>query len=558
MKKILLVLFFVFICLQTINTNVFADSNFSINVKVEGNYIWFDEQSPIIVDGRTLIPIRSVAEKIGAKVEWEASTETITIIKGGITLSLKIGDKTMQVNGKTFNSLDVAPKVYNGKTLLPIRAVLEKLGYDVQWNEQTRTINIEEIDSVIISNLKGTHANYDSNWANISSVHQFNYKDEGLAYAYVKDGNLQIVAPSKVLSIEIKYPILGDVISDDNGNFYVVWGRDNDTDDASIETVYISKYLSDGTHVKTTGFVGKSSPWGNDNSAKTKRPFRHGNSVSVIANGILVNYHSKQRYDGHQSDNVVAVKISDMSPYKLPNDTFSGHSFNQSLIFSKMTSDFFFASHGDAYIRGFRINNSSGKYGDDKQNIFHFYLEANANYDMFIVNRTFAQLGNIAETSKGIALVGASAKSISEAAKEEKQNLFVQIFNPNFGSISSKMFIGGEERSGATSTNINDNNNSPLKKVTDYGVIWLTDYTEENAIAPQLVEADDKLVILWSTENDSFYMILSSEGKILTPATSLGGLPLNSYERPIYHNGSIYWVSVYNERLKVRKLDLEK
>ena len=55
------------------------------------------------------------------------------------------------------------------------------------------------------------------------SCQQFNYKNEGLAYAYVDGNNLKIVTPSKVLTVEMKYPQLGDVISDDNGNFYIVW-----------------------------------------------------------------------------------------------------------------------------------------------------------------------------------------------------------------------------------------------------------------------------------------------------------------------------------------------
>ena len=72
-------------------------------------------------------------------------------------------------------------------------------------------------------------------------------------------------------------------------------------------------------------------------------------------------------------------------------------------------------------------------------NIFHFYLEPNANYDMCIVNKTFAQLGGLAETSKGVVLAGASAKSISEKAKTEKQNLFIQIFDPLASNLSSSV-----------------------------------------------------------------------------------------------------------------------
>ena len=177
-------------------------------------------------------------------------------------------------------------------------------------------------------------------------------------------------------------------------------GKQNDNDNAVVETVFISKYSSEGQHIKTTGFVGKSSPWGDNDSAKTKSPFLAGNCVSVIADGVLVNYHSKERYDGHQSDNVIAVKISDMSVYQLPNDTFSGHSFNQSLIYCKMTSDFLFASHGDAYPRGFKINDSNGRYGNNKDVLFHFYLEPNANYNMYIVNTTSHNLVDLRKQAR--------------------------------------------------------------------------------------------------------------------------------------------------------------
>ena len=414
----------------------------------------------------------------------------------------------------------------------------------------------ESAGIIDVHGVAGTQARSAANWASVSPVQQFAYMNEGLAYAYVLENDLIITTPTKTLNIEMRYPLLGDVLSDDDGNFYVVWGRANETNNTSIETVFITKYTPDGQHIKTTGFVGASSPWGNSDDGKTKIPFHAGNSVSVIANGVLVNYHGKQRYDGHQSDGVVAVNISDMSVHHWPNNTYAGHSFNQSIIFSDKASDFRFASHGDAYARGFRVNGSNGRYNAANEILFHFYLEANANYDMRIVNRTFAQLGGLAETSAGVALVGASAKSISEAAKTEKQNLFVQIFNPRATTVSSAMFVGGTTRSGATSFDINDNSNTPLTPVTDYGVRWLTDYTDTDVIAPQVVTANDRLVILFSTQDDTFYMVLSASGDVLIPVTSLGGIPLNSFEQPIYHNGAVYWAAVENGRLKVSVLEI--
>lgn len=407
-------------------------------------------------------------------------------------------------------------------------------------------------------NIAKSQAELLYNWATVSNLHQFKYKNEGLAYAYIKGSSLIIKTPKKELSLKVQYPLLGDVISDDDGNFYVVWGKENTGSTNTVETVFISKYSSDGSHVKTTGFVGKSSLWGNE--ANTQLPFHAGNSASVIANGILVNYHAKKRYDGHQSDNVIAVRIADMSPYQLPNDTYTGHSFNQSVIYSEKISDFLFASQGDGYSRGFRVNDSSGGYGIDKETIFHFYLQANVNYDMSILNRTYAQLGGLAETSKGVALVGSSVKSISEEAKTEKQNLFIQIFDPRIKDNSLAKFIGGVSRTGATSYDFYDNQNKPLTSVTDYGVIWLTNYTDRDVIAPQVVAADDRIVILW-TESigimaEAYYMVVSAEGKVLIPKTSLEGMKLNSYERPVYHDGSIYWSYLKNGAIKIGSIKL--
>ena len=552
MKKAIILLLSVSILFSVAGLSASAVDD--ITVTVNGETVVFDQQ-PIIVDGRTLVPIRAVCEKIGATVDWDSTSETVTISKNTIVLKLTIGSSILQ-SSKGRDELEVPPQIHNGRTLLPIRAVVEALGCDVDWDNDTRTVIINNDGSIAVS-LANTQVRVISNWAGISPIQQFPYKDQGIAYAYIENNYLVITTHLNTFRTEMKYPILGDVISDDDGNFYVIWGKENETDNASVETAFISKYSSDGTFVKTTGFVGTSSPWGNTDSAKTQIPFHHGNCVSVIADGILVNYHGKKRYDGHQSDTAIAVKIADMSVYDLPNNTYSGHSFNQSVIYCEKTLGFLFASHGDAYARGFRVNSINGRYGVENEILFHFYMEANANYNMYIVNKTFAQLGNLAETSKGVAMVGASAKSISEAAKAENQNLFVQIFDPRASEVSATMFIGGETRRGFTATDINDSSNQPLTQITDYGVHWLTDYTDWDVICPQVATADDRLVIIWGTTiGENYYMVLSASGEVITSATALEGLTLNSYERPVYCDGTISWVAVNNGRLLVQEFSI--
>jgi hypothetical protein len=550
------------------------------------------------INGSNYFKIRDLATLLNgtaAQFEIEYANGSINILPGRAYTPVggELGARgtanvpaTLSTDKLTLNGAAVTLTAYkiNGSNYFKIVDVGAAFGFGVAYDDTTRTVavntllNSGDADAVMAEGVQNTQAYSPSRWASISSVQQFPYMREGIAYAYVTENTLNIHTPNRSFGIDMQYPLLGDVIADTEGNFYVVWGKDGTSN--TEKTVFVSKYSPSGEPIQTIGFAGEHK---NGDDANTKEPFRHANCVSVInGNTLIVNY-GRGMYNGHQSNGVVGVNISDMTPYSFEpvmwdedqvNVPYVSHSFNQSLLYSEHANDFVFANHGDAYDRGFIVEKlrkemytkwegNRGTYESTypAHNIFHFYLEANANYNMGIVNETFAQLGGLVETSAGVALVGASAKSISEAAKTEKQNLFVQVFDPTSKSISSSMFNGGVTRSGAMSFDINDNSNSPLTPVTDYGVRWLTDYTYTSAVAPQVVAADDKIVILWSTDGnaanaDTFYMVLSAEGEVLTPATSLGGIPLNSHEQPVYYNGAVHWVSVSNERLRVSSIQL--
>jgi len=113
-----------------------------IKVLVNGAALAFD-QPPIIENGRTLVPLRAIFEALGATVEWEQSTQTVTAVKDDITITLKIGDAFLTKNGERI-ALDVPAKIVGGRTLVPARAVAESFGADVQWDQATRTVTITE------------------------------------------------------------------------------------------------------------------------------------------------------------------------------------------------------------------------------------------------------------------------------------------------------------------------------------------------------------------------------------------------------------------------------
>ena len=110
-----------------------------ITVLLDGNAIEFDV-APIIENDRTLVPLRAIFEALGAQVEWDGENETVISAKGNNICVLQIGGK-MFVNGVE-KELDVPAKIVEDRTLVPLRAVSEAYECKVDWNGDTRTVTI--------------------------------------------------------------------------------------------------------------------------------------------------------------------------------------------------------------------------------------------------------------------------------------------------------------------------------------------------------------------------------------------------------------------------------
>ncbi|MCL2197998.1 MAG: stalk domain-containing protein [Defluviitaleaceae bacterium] len=133
MKKLLTFIIFV----AAFYSQVYAAPS-PISVTVDGEAINFD-QAPVIVDGRTLVPLRAVFEHVGFDVEWEPTIETATLDRDDFTVVISIGSPTFTTNGSVI-PLEVPAQIIAGRTLLPIRAVLESVGYFVGWDATANTV----------------------------------------------------------------------------------------------------------------------------------------------------------------------------------------------------------------------------------------------------------------------------------------------------------------------------------------------------------------------------------------------------------------------------------
>ncbi|MBQ6937784.1 MAG: InlB B-repeat-containing protein, partial [Clostridia bacterium] len=110
------------------------------DIEVDGT-VKTNDVAPIIVNERAMLPIRFIAEELGAKVNWNGETQTVTVDFDDISIVIVIGESEATVNGEKV-TLDSAPFIYKDRTFLPIRFVMEKLGADVLWNEEARTVTI--------------------------------------------------------------------------------------------------------------------------------------------------------------------------------------------------------------------------------------------------------------------------------------------------------------------------------------------------------------------------------------------------------------------------------
>ena len=110
------------------------------HVRLNGEMLEFDVP-PIIENNRVLVPMRKIFETLGAEINWNGETKTITATTPQRLLSMQIGNNKMQLNGEN-RELDTAPEILFDRTLVPVRAVCESLDATVEWNEETQTVVI--------------------------------------------------------------------------------------------------------------------------------------------------------------------------------------------------------------------------------------------------------------------------------------------------------------------------------------------------------------------------------------------------------------------------------
>ncbi|MFY9174471.1 MAG: stalk domain-containing protein [Peptococcia bacterium] len=189
-----------------------AASTTPIKVFFNGTELVLDVP-PVLVDNRTLVPFRAIGEAMTAVVDWDGSTRKVTLTLGVKNVQLVIGSKTAYVNGKA-TTLDVPAMIVEGRTMVPLRFIGESLGASVEWSGESRQIDITTTAPVpspqpqptlgqvmvqisidylddegqVLSNMRQTIGRNDNNYnyyAKLKSQPGLASTDVGIVYDYV-------------------------------------------------------------------------------------------------------------------------------------------------------------------------------------------------------------------------------------------------------------------------------------------------------------------------------------------------------------------------------------
>jgi len=165
-----------------------AQGNTAIGVSIDGENVNYNDNFgyPFIdSNNRTLVPFRITLEKVGAIVSWNDDTKTAKAEKDGITVLITIGKNFIIANDKVI-PIDTSAVIKDGRTYLPIRAVLESFGYTINWNNNTNTVeavlDIEDYNNYInnviykFNKFGDDYLNYDD----IIHINEYNSKIDQL------------------------------------------------------------------------------------------------------------------------------------------------------------------------------------------------------------------------------------------------------------------------------------------------------------------------------------------------------------------------------------------
>ncbi len=122
-----------------------ADSTLAVKVTVDGERVDFQGAPPQMQGSRIMVPVRGVFEKLGAQLTWNVKSQTVTALRGDSKVVVTVGKRDAMIDGEVAN-VGTPPIIAEGRVMVPLRFLAQALGAKVEWMGADRTVVIQTQD----------------------------------------------------------------------------------------------------------------------------------------------------------------------------------------------------------------------------------------------------------------------------------------------------------------------------------------------------------------------------------------------------------------------------
>lgn len=119
-----------------------------VKIEIDGKEMVPKDMPAVIIDGRTMLPMRQIAQELGCEVNWNEAAQQIYVMRGSDIIVFTVNSKAGYENGKEF-TMDVPATIVNDRTMLPVRALADALHLNIKWDDPNRTVSIQSGDTVV-------------------------------------------------------------------------------------------------------------------------------------------------------------------------------------------------------------------------------------------------------------------------------------------------------------------------------------------------------------------------------------------------------------------------
>ena len=157
-----------------------------VKIEIDGKAMVPKDMPAVIIDGRTMLPMRQIAQELGCEVNWNEAAKQIYVMRGSDIIVFTVDSKTGYENGKEF-TMDVPATIVNDRTMLPVRALADALHLNIKWDDPNRIVSIQSGDTVVKDEPKAPESGQTTT-GTLTGIQMPSAKDADQTFAIQADG----------------------------------------------------------------------------------------------------------------------------------------------------------------------------------------------------------------------------------------------------------------------------------------------------------------------------------------------------------------------------------